>query len=72
MSRETLLLQLRPHIGRLQEEPCYTGSDVKKMLFAFARDLGCKWRRDRLERFIDSAFRKDGDYKKGQCLIVNL
>lgn len=40
----------------MQEDRRWTDSDVKKMLFAFARDLGCKWRRDKLNRVIDRAF----------------
>lgn len=66
MSNESLLLQLRPQAGRLQEERKYTDSDVKKMLFAFARDLGCKWRKDRLERFIGKAF------GEGKCITIKM
>lgn len=50
MSKQSLLLQLRPQCERMQEERRYTDSDVKEMLFAFARDLGCKWRSDKLRR----------------------
>lgn len=37
----------------------YSESDVKKLLFAFARDIGCKWRADRLRKFIETAFNQD-------------
>lgn len=68
MSQQSLIMQLRPQIGRLQEERKYSDSDVKKMLFAFARDLGCKWRRDRLERFIDGAW-GEGESK---CVTIKM
>lgn len=68
MSKQSLLLQLRPQAGRLQEERRYTDSDVKEMLFAFARDLGCKWRSDKLRRVIDEAF----GGKETECRIVKM
>lgn len=67
MSEQSLLLQLRPQVGRMQEERRWSDSDVKKMLFAFARDLGCKWRRDKLNRVIDKAF---GDENK--CVTIQM
>jgi hypothetical protein len=66
MSEHLLLMELRPQVERMQEERRWTDSDVKKMLFAFARDLGCKWRRDKLNRVIDKAFGKK------ECLTVKM
>ena len=68
MSKESLLLQLRPQAGRLQGERRWSDADVKKMLFAFARDLGCKWRKSHLERVIDQAF-GEGESK---CVTIKM
>lgn len=68
MSKESLLLQLRPQVGRMQGERRWSDADVKKMLFAFARDLGCKWRKSHLERVIDQAF-GEGESK---CVTIKM
>ena len=68
MSKESLLLQLRPQVWRLQGERRWSDADVKKMLFAFARDLGCKWRKSHLERVIDQAFGEG----EGMCMTVSM
>lgn len=68
MSKESLLVQLRPQAGRLQGERRWCDAEVKKMLFAFARDLGCKWRKSHLERVIDQAF-GEGESK---CMTVSM
>lgn len=52
----------------MQEDRRWTDADVKKMLFAFARDLGCKWRKSHLERVIDQAF-GDGESK---CVTIKM
>lgn len=53
------MLQLRPKFQQLRDERTYTERDVKNILYAFARDLGCKWRADKLRRFIETAFNFD-------------
>ena len=58
MAEETkcIIMQLRPKFEELREERTYKEHQVKDILYAFARDLGCTWRSDRLRRFIDTAF----------------
>lgn len=58
MAEETkaIMLQLRPKFEELRGERSYKEHQVKNILFAFARDLGCTWRADRLRKFIDTAF----------------
>lgn len=68
MSKESLLVQLRPQAGLLHGERRWSDAEVKKMLFAFARDLGCKWRKSHLERVIDQAF-GEGESK---CMTVSM
>lgn len=51
-----MILQMRPKVQELRDARTYTEAQVKRILFAFARDLGCKWRKDRLEKFIETAF----------------
>lgn len=51
-----MILQLRPKVQELRDKRTYTEAQVKRILFAFARDLGCKWRKERLEKFIVTAF----------------
>lgn len=50
------MLQLRPRLQELQDERTYSEVQVKAILYGFARDLGCKWRKERLRKFIDTAF----------------
>jgi hypothetical protein len=53
---KAMILQMRPKVQELRDARTYTEAQVKRILFAFARDLGCKWRKDRLEKFIETAF----------------
>ena len=53
---KALILQLRPTFKELRDERVYEERDVKKILFGFARDLGCKWPDDELKAFIETAF----------------
>ncbi len=53
---KAMILQMRPKVEELRDDRTYTEAQVKRILFAFARDLGCKWRKDRLERIIETAF----------------
>ena len=50
------ILDLYPDKQKLRDTRTYTEPQVKKILFSFARDLDCKWRADKLRRFIDTAF----------------
>ena len=67
MSTQAMEMKLRQFYERKQEERIYTDSDVKKMLYAFARDLGCKWRADRLRQYIESGFRSE---RQSECKTI--
>lgn len=56
MSQSALILELRPKYEELEGEPMYTEQDVKRILFGFARDLGCKWSDKELREFIATIF----------------
>ena len=58
MAEETkaIILQMRPKYQELRDARTYTEVQVKRILFGFARDLGCKWRADKLRKFIETAF----------------
>lgn len=56
MSSKTLFIRLVPEFKRLRNERTYTEAQVKDILRAFARDLGCKWPESRLTDFIESVF----------------
>ena len=40
---KALILNLRPDNPKSRDNRTYTEVQVKKILYAFARDLGCKW-----------------------------
>ena len=50
------MIQLRPRLQELRDERTYSEAQVKVILYGFARDLGCKWRKERLQKFIDTVF----------------
>ena len=54
--KKCIIMQLRPQFEELGDAPTYTEVQVKEVLFAFARDLGCKWHADKLRRYINLAF----------------
>ena len=56
MAEKTLLVKLIPHYLQLRNERTYTEVQVKNILYAFARDLGCKWTEAKLRAFIESVF----------------
>ena len=56
MSKQALIVKLVPRYQQLRDERTYSEQQVKNILFAFARDLGCKWSEARLRSFIESAF----------------
>lgn len=53
---KALILELRPPKMAERDKRLYTEAHVKRILYGFARDLGCKWRADKLRRFIETAF----------------
>ena len=59
MAETALLIKLRPRFQELRDKRTYTEQDVKRILYGFARDLGCKWRKKRLDEFIGSVFNFD-------------
>ena len=56
MAEKTLIVKLIPRYQQLRDERTYSEAQVKSILYAFARDLGCKWSEARLRSFIESAF----------------
>lgn len=53
---KALILELRPKLDELRDEQTYTEEEVKRILFGFARDLGCKWSDEELQEFIETVF----------------
>lgn len=51
-----VILKLRQRYQEVRDARNYTEKQVKDILYAFARDLGCKWTAVRLRSFIDEAF----------------
>lgn len=49
-------MQLRPKFQELRDARTYNEVQVKRILFAFARDLGCEWEDEELKQFIATAF----------------
>ena len=61
MGEPSKVIQFRPANVQERDERTYTEPQVKRILYAFARDLERKrdlsaWRADRLRKFIDTAF----------------
>lgn len=56
MTKKALILKLVPRYQQLRNERMYSEEQVKAILFAFARDLGCKWDDGRLRAFVESVF----------------
>ena len=61
MAEETkaLILQLRPKFQGLRDKRTYKEAHVKRILFTFAREIGCDWEADELRDFIETAFDYD-------------
>ena len=53
---KTLILSMRPKFKELRDARTYTEVQVKRILFGFARDLGCEWTDKRLNDFIETVF----------------
>lgn len=53
---KALILKMRPKFQELRDARTYTEVQVKRMLFAFARDVGIEWTDKRLKDFIETAF----------------
>ena len=56
MSKQTLIISMLPKFLELREQRTYSEAQVKKILFGFARDLGCKWSDEELQQFVESVF----------------
>lgn len=58
MSEESkcLILQLHPRYQQLRDKRTYPETQVKDILFGFAKDIGCKWPDEELREFIDTVF----------------
>ena len=62
MSENCIVMKLRPKFKELRDDRTYTESDVKTILYAFARDYEHRrsvkppMRADALKKFIASAF----------------
>lgn len=50
------IIKMRPKFQELRDARIYNEAQVKELMFHFARDLGIKWRADRLRKFIETAF----------------
>ena len=53
---KALILELRPAKVSERDKRLYREPDVKQIMYKFARDLGCKWRAEKLRKFIETAF----------------
>ena len=53
---KALILELRPPKVSERDKRVYREPQVKQIMYAFARDLGIKWRADKLRNFIETAF----------------
>lgn len=56
MGKGCLIIKLKPRYLEEREKRTYTEAGVKRILFAFARDIGCKWSDAKLKAFIESEF----------------
>ena len=45
-----------PHVQEQPPERMYSETQVKELMYCICRDVGCKWRKSKLEQFIESAF----------------
>ena len=53
---KAIILELRPKFQELRDARTYSEASVKRIMFAFARELGIDWPDDELREFIASAF----------------
>jgi len=51
-----IIMELRPAKQSERDKRVYQEAGVKKILFKFARALGCDWRADKLRRYIEDVF----------------
>lgn len=59
MAEKALILELVPKYKELRNQRTYTEVQVKAILLAFARDLGCSWPDERLKAFVETIFNFD-------------
>lgn len=50
------IIEFRPAQVQERDKRVYSEDCVKNILYGFARDLGCRWRADRLRQFIETVF----------------
>lgn len=53
---KALILKLLTPKQAERDERTYREADVKQLLYDFARDIGCKWRAQKLRKFIEDVF----------------
>lgn len=53
---KALILKMRPKFQELRDKRTYKEAHVKRILFKFARDLGCDWSDKKLNDFIETVF----------------
>lgn len=56
MAETALILQLRPKLQELRDARTYKEAGVKRIMFEFARDIGCDWPDAKLRAFIEQCF----------------
>lgn len=57
--RKALILELRPKFQELRGARTYDEAGVKRILYKFARSIGCKWSDAKLQAFIEQCFNYD-------------
>ena len=50
------IIEMSSSKQKLRDQRTYTEPVVKRILYSFARDLGCKWSKQKLEAFVETAF----------------
>lgn len=50
---------MRPKFQELRDARLYEEEGVKRILYKFARSIGCKWSDERLNAFIEKCFNFD-------------
>jgi hypothetical protein len=59
MAEQALLVKMRPKFQELRDARLYEEEGVKRILYKFARSIGCKWSDERLNAFIEKCFNFD-------------
>lgn len=59
MAEQALLVKLRPKFQELRDARLYREDGVKRILYRFARNIGCKWSDEKLQATIEKCFNFD-------------